>query len=78
MRKYKRSFTYKGSFTIEAALILPLVLSCFCIAAGAAVSLHNEICVQIQEQNKKESVNLIKGMYRRTYVKELLGNLYEY
>lgn len=69
---------YKGSFTIEAAWILPLVLSCFCVAIGAAVSLHNEICEEIQEQVEKESVDLIKGMYRRTYVKELLGNLYEY
>lgn len=68
---------YRGSFTIEAALVLPLVLSCFCIAIGTAVSLHNEICVQIQEQAEKEPLNIVKGMYRRTYVKELLEEVYE-
>lgn len=68
---------YNGSFTVEAALVLPLVLSCFCIAIGAAVSLHHEIYMQIQEHEQKEPLNIIKGMYRKTYAEELLGKLYE-
>ena len=63
----------KGSLTVEATYILPLILFCICITVETAVLLHEEIRIQIEEQKKVEELDIITGMYRREYVKGLFG-----
>ena len=68
---------FKGSFTVEAAYILPLVLSCICIVISLSISLHEEVRVQVETQAKEVPADMVKCMYRREFVKELFGELYE-
>ncbi len=62
---------------MEAAYILPLVLSCVYIAVGVGILLHEEVRVQVEIQAKEETVDMVNCMYRREFVKELFGELYE-
>lgn len=68
---------YRGSFTIEAGYIMPLVLLCLCIAIETGISLYEEVREQVAAQMKQEPLDLVDSMYRRDYVKELFGELYE-
>lgn len=68
---------YRGSFTVEGAYIIPLVLLCFCIAINAGISLQEAVKEQALAQAKEEQADIIACMYRREFVKELLGDLYE-
>lgn len=68
---------YRGSFTVEAAYIVPLILFCICIAIEAGILLHNEVKTQAVSQMEKKTENMIACMYRKELVKELLGDLYE-
>ena len=68
---------YKGSYTVEAAFILPLLLFCICIAIEMGVVLHQEVQSRVELQAKKEPLDMIEAMYRREYIKELFGELYE-
>lgn len=68
---------YKGSFTIEAAYILPLILFCICIAIEMSVSLHGEVRMLVETQRENQPLDIVEYMYRREYVRELLGEVYE-
>ena len=65
--------TYKGSFTVEAACIFPLVLMCICLAIRSGIFLHEEFRMQIMEQEESAPLDLVKGMYQRVFVKDILG-----
>lgn len=67
----------KGSFTIEASYILPIILACIMVIIEMGVSLHGEVHTQVEVQMEKEPFDMVKAMYRREYVKELLGEFYE-
>lgn len=67
----------KGSFTIEASYILPLILVCFFVVINLGVSLHEEVCTLVENQMERKSFDMVKAMYRREYVKELFGDFYE-
>ncbi len=62
---------------MEAAFILPLILLCICIAIDAGVILHQEVRTQVEEQTEQETLDMVKAMYRREYIKELFGVFYE-
>lgn len=68
---------YKGSYTVEAAFILPLFLFCICIVIEMGVVLHQEVQTRVESQMKEEPLDMVKTMYRREYIKELFGVLYE-
>ena len=68
---------YKGSFTIEAACIFPLVLFCICVAVWSGISLHDEVCLQAKNQEEKITVDIVKCMYRREFIKDIVGEWYE-
>lgn len=68
---------YRGSFTVEAAYIMPLILLCICIAIEAGISLHEEVRMQVVSQMETEPADMVNFMYRREFVKELFGELYE-
>lgn len=63
---------YRGSFTIEAAFIMPLIFLCICIAIKSGVTLYQEVkntSEQIIEENQEE---LIDYMYRKELLESLL------
>lgn len=63
---------YRGSFTIEAAFIMPIILGCICIAIKSGVTLYQEvknITEQIIEEKQEE---LIDSMYRKELLESLL------
>ena len=67
----------KGSFTVEASYIMPIILVCILIVIELGISLHGEVFLRIKNQEKKEPLDMINTMYQREYVKELLGEFYE-
>ncbi len=68
---------YKGSFTVEAACIVPLILMCICIAIGSGITLHNEVKNRALLVEEEESVDLVSYMYRKELVENVMGALYE-
>ena len=68
---------YKGSFTIEAALIFPLVLACIYIAVVSGISMHKEVCIQVEELEKRKPIDMVKCMYRKEFIKDIFGEEYE-
>ncbi len=61
--RYADMRAWKGSFSIEAALIMPLVLAVFGMAVMSAISLHNET-VELTEQIVAEKRwNAVEMMY---------------
>jgi len=64
---------HKGSFTVEAACIFSLILMCICVAIWSSIALHEEIRLQIIEQEKQAPLDTIKCMYRREFLKEVFG-----
>lgn len=68
---------YKGSFSMEASYILPIILACILVVIDLSVLLHEEVHVRVEMQMEKASVDMVKAMYRREYIKELLGEYYE-
>lgn len=65
---------YKGSFTIEAVFVLPLILTCICMVITMGIDLYQEVRKQAELQVGKETLDMVKGMYQREYVKELFGD----
>lgn len=68
---------YKGSFTIEASCVFPLILLCICVAIWSAVSLHDEVLQQVADHEKNMPIDIINCMYRREFIKDILGEWYE-
>jgi len=64
---------YKGSFTLEASYILPIILLCICIVIGLGASLHKAVCMQVEMQSRKEMSDVIAAMYRYEYIEGLFG-----
>lgn len=65
---------YKGSFTIEAAFIMPIIFLCICTAIKSGVVLYQEVkhtAEQIREEKQEE---LIDYMYRKERLESLLKN----
>lgn len=68
---------YRGSFTIEAACVFPIILFFVCITIDVGIILYQEIKQEAMSQMENEKLDLISVMYRRELVKELLGEEYE-
>lgn len=68
---------YKGSFTIEAACVFPMILFCMCITIDVGITLYQEIKQEAVNQIESENLDLISAMYRRGLVKELFKEKYE-
>lgn len=67
---------YKGSFTIEAACIFPIILFCICITINVGITLYQEVKQEAMSQMENEKLDLISVMYRRELVKELFEEEY--
>ena len=65
-----------GSFTIEMALVFPLVMLCFCVAIHTGIALHEEIKQKIEVYEEKRMLDAIACMYRKEYLEGIMGDLY--
>lgn len=62
----------RGSFTLEAAYIMPLILSVMLSVITMGISLHEEVKQRVEAQEKQESIDAVKAIYRAEWLKELL------
>ena len=69
---------YKGSFTVEAAIVFPIVLLCICHVIIIGMELCEDVCITAEKYKEKEMLNLIQCMYRKELIEDLLGEGYEY
>lgn len=65
----------EGSFTIEAALIMPLVLFVFTIAIHAAILLWEETKETALEITAAEQQDAIEVIYHLELLKNMLGEM---
>ena len=65
---------YQGSFTVEAAIILPIILFCICLVIELGVSMHNEVKIQVGEQIQQKKIDMIKCMYRKEWLESFVEN----
>ena len=68
---------YKGSFTIEAACIMPLIFMCICIAIESGIILHNEVKNKALLVREEEMVDMVSYLYRKELIEKVLGEWYE-
>ena len=68
---------YQGSFSIEAACVMPFILVCICIAIDSGINLHEEIKAQVIKQEKQEWLDAVACMYRKEFIKDVIGEWYE-
>ena len=68
----------KGSFTVEAAVVFPIVLLCICSVIIMGMELCDEVGITAEQYGKSETIDLIQIMYRREIIEDLLGEEYEY
>lgn len=68
---------YRGSFSVEAAFIVPLVLLCMFIAIDVGISLYGEVKMQVESQQEERVTDMVGYMYRSEFIKGLFGELYE-
>ena len=68
---------YKGSFTVEAACVIPLIFLCICIAIESGITLHSEVKNKALLVNEEETVNIVSYMYRKELIEKVLGVWYE-
>ena len=68
---------YKGSFTIEAVYIIPLILMCICIAIESGITLYNEVKSKALSVKEEEMMDLVSYFYRKELIENVLGAGYE-
>lgn len=61
----------RGSFTIEAAIIIPLFLLIILIAADITIEFYQETIELVAEIDDKERINLVIAMYHMDSIKQL-------
>ncbi|MGN0142907.1 MAG: hypothetical protein ACI4AD_11825 [Roseburia sp.] len=62
----------QGSLTIEASMIIPLVLFVFVLAIQGEIRLHEETREIAIAISCREKPNVLKGFYQSTLVEELI------
>lgn len=68
---------YKGSLTIEAAFVFPIILFCICTTIDVGITLYQEVKQETVSQMESKKLDLVSVMYRRELVKELFEKKYE-
>lgn len=61
-----------GSLTVEAAMIVPLVLTVFMLAVKGGVALYEETKELTTEIKQEESPEVLKHFYRWQMVEDLM------
>lgn len=57
---------------------MPLVLWCMFLPLGIGIEMHQQLKDFVQCQKQEERIDIISGMYRKEFVKELIGEGYEH
>jgi len=68
---------YKGSFTVEAACVMPLIFLCICIAIESGFTLHNEVKSKALLIREEKTVDIVSYLYRKELIEKVLGVWYE-
>lgn len=66
---------YKGSFTVEAAVIVPLFLLLFVAVISISVDLYQDTVSLVAEINSKKQIDVVSAMYHMDSVKKLISDL---
>ncbi len=64
---------WKGSYTVEAALIVPLVIGAMALAMRISIMLYEEVCTQ-KEQETVVAMWEVKEFYRCQAWKEVAND----
>lgn len=67
-----RFMEVKGSFTIEAAYILPVVLLCLFLPVWLGIDLFQEVKMNAEEIERAEVLDTVVCMYRKEWLDEIL------
>lgn len=65
----------RGSFTVEAAVIMPLFLFMLVAVISISVDLYQETTSLVAEINNKEQIDITSAMYHIDSVKKLISDL---
>lgn len=68
---------FNGSFTLETAIVFPVILLGIYISINAGIVLYDEVCTLAESLKEKETLNVIDCMYRMESIKDLFGVWYE-
>ncbi len=63
---------YRGSFTVEATFIMPLILICICIAIESGVILYQEVKNTAEQIKEERQEKLMDAMYRKELLEDLI------
>lgn len=66
---------YKGSFTVEAAVIVPLFLLLFVAVISISVDLYQDTVSLVAEISSKKQVDAVSAMYHIDSIKKLISDL---
>lgn len=61
---------FRGSFSIEAALIMPLVLMCMFMPIWVGVELHQEVKQRAEIEMQMAPLDMIWAMYQQEQMEE--------
>lgn len=67
----------RGSFSVEAAYIMPLVLLCLFLPIWIGIEQHEEVKTWVEKQQQEEIVDVISAMYQKEFITDLVGDKYE-
>lgn len=65
----------RGSFTVEAAVIMPLFLFMILAVVFMSVDLYQETISVVVEVNNKKQIDIVSVMYHMDSVKKLISDL---
>lgn len=64
----------RASFSVEASLIIPLVLMCMFIPIWLGIEMNEEIKTWVEIQSQTEVMDMISSMYRQDFLKDMGGD----
>jgi len=67
----------QGSFSVEAAFILPMVLMCLFLPIQVGLEMHQDIKTRAVNIQQNDVVDVISGMYRKEWMENFLEGLSE-
>ena len=71
MKKY-----YKASYTVEASLIMPIVLFTICQGMKIGINLCTEVREASAYSEDLQKLNVVDVFYEKKSIEELWGNLH--
>lgn len=61
----------KGSFTVEAAFIMPMISFMLMFALNTGITMHQETCCAVEDIRQAEEIQTVKLFWRASRMEEL-------